>query len=203
MGGPSGAEGPITHVAILRCDFGEAAELAAKWAQDEIFNPHAAGIATYLLADYVGDFDRAIKIGRDALQIAGSTDQLINNLAYALALAGRTAEARDLLPEDLDDVYLIATAGLIDILDGEIERGIAGYDRAYELAKRLPSIDDADDSDLPARVVLNKEIALRRAHHVTGITAELELPSDWAEHPYLVLAKEVAERAGIRCVAKR
>ena len=99
-------------------------------------------------------------------------------MAYALALAGRTAEARDLLPEDLDDVYLIATAGLIDILDGEIERGIAGYDRVYELAKRLPSIDDADDSDLPARVVLNKEIALRRAHHVTGITAELELPSD-------------------------
>jgi tetratricopeptide (TPR) repeat protein len=108
-----------THLALLRCDFAEAVERAVAWAEDQIFNAHAAAAAVHLLTDVSGEYDRAIDIGLKALRVAGSPGSLVNNVAYALALAGRVDEARDLLPDDTgESVHLTATKALVDILSG-------------------------------------------------------------------------------------
>ena len=184
-----------THLAFLRCDFREAAKQAAAWAEDEIFNAHAAAHATYLLTDASGEVDRAISIGRTGLQIAGSTQQLVNNVAYALAAAGRLKEARSLLPNDLgESVYLTATAALIDILSGDVDQGVAGYDRAHELARRRAAIQP----ELAYLVLLHKAIALRRAGRSEG-EVEIDPPAEFRDNPGVVLAQQVAKRAGLPC----
>jgi hypothetical protein len=179
-----------THLAIVQCRFGPATELASEWADKEIFNAHAAGVAIYLLADVAADFERAFDLGIRALRIAGRTEELVNNLAYACALAGDLAQARELLRDrPADSVYLTATEGLVEILSGNTKRGLALYDDAYELAQTV-----GGDQDLPAMVRLNRALAL---HRLGVENMGLELPDGWKHHPYWVLFKEAAERAGV------
>jgi Flp pilus assembly protein TadD len=179
-----------THVAIVQCKFRRATELAVMWAEKEIFSSHAAGVAVYLLADVSADFDKAFDLGTRALRIAGSTDELLNNLAYAYALAGDLTQARELLSDrPADSVFLTATEGLVEVLSGNTKRGLALYDAAYELAQ-----EQGGDRDLPTMVRLNQALALHRA----GVeNLSLDLPEGWQHHPYWVLFKEAAERAGV------
>jgi len=179
-----------THVAIVQYKFSRAAELAVEWAEKEIFNSHAAGMAVYLLADVSADFERAFDLGTRALRIAGPTEELVNNLAYAYALAGDLTQARELLRDRrADSVFLTATEGLVEVLSGNTKRGIALYEAAHELAQK-----QGGDRDLPAMVRLNQALALHRA----GVENRgLDLPEGWQHHPYWVLFKEAAERAGV------
>ncbi len=180
-----------THLALLRCDFLRATEYAVAWSEEDIFNSHAAAAAVYLLVDVCGDFERAIAIGRVALRRAGHTDPLVNNVAYALSLSGHLAEARALLPTDSgESVFLTATSALVDVLTGDLERGVAGYDRAIELAKRAARTDP----DLPAYVLLNKQLALVRAGVCDAEELRGELPPEWEERPHFVLFRQMAAR---------
>ncbi len=179
-----------THLAIIRLEFERATELAVKWAETDIFNPHAAGVAVYLLADVSDGFDKALEIGNRALRVAGSTEELVNNFAYACALGGRLAAARALLRGQSDDsVFLTATEGLVEVLAGNAQRGMALYEKAHTLAE-----NEKGDRDLPTMVRLNQALALHRA----GVAEpDLQLPDGWENHPYWVLFKQAAERAGV------
>jgi len=186
-----------TQLAFLRLEFDEAARLAASWAADEILNPHAAAVAVYLLADVEGDLDSALALGRTALARAGHTQELVNNVAYVLALAGKLSEADQLLPRETGgSVFLTATRALVDILAGRIEEGIKGYDRAYELATKH------SDPDLPQLVLANRQLALYRASK-RGLVdlgdVTVMLPSGWETHPHFALVKWKAEREGVDC----
>src|SRR5207248_2163937 len=88
---------------VLGLEFDDATEAAIAWSDADIFNSVAAGTAVYLLADARGDFERAIEIGREALKRNPHASQLVNNVAYALALAGQLNEARNLLAADSND----------------------------------------------------------------------------------------------------
>lgn len=179
-----------THIALAGCQFDRATELAREWATKEIFDAHAAGLAVYLLTEVKGAFDDAIALGNSALRVAGSSDDLRNNLAYVYALAGRLGEARELLRDHRpESVHLTATEGLVEILSGSIERGSALYDRAYEIASRQSN----GDPTLPTLVRLNQSLALYRAG--TEDELKLELPAGWEKNPHLVLFQQAAERA--------
>jgi tetratricopeptide (TPR) repeat protein len=186
-----------TKLALLRSEFDSATKLAVDWATDEILNPQAASIAVFLLTDVAGDFDAAVKLSREALKRTGHSEALVNNAAYALTLAGELDAAKRLLPDDPgDSVYLNATWALVNILSGRIERGLAGYDRALELARQAP------DPDLPELVAANKQLALWRASKqglINPSDIRLILPSDWENRPALVLTGRVARREGIAC----
>jgi tetratricopeptide (TPR) repeat protein len=184
-----------TRVAMLHADFRRAAECAVEWAEEEVFNAHAAAVAIHLLADVLTDFDRAVAIGERALQVAGGTDELVNNLAYACALGGRFKEARDVLRESPSrSPYLLATEGLVEILSGNIERGVVLYESAYELA-----LEQSFDPELPAMVRLNEALALHRAGAAQGL--DVALPDGWQGHPYWLLFKLAAERVGFPSVS--
>jgi hypothetical protein len=184
-----------TKYAFLREDFDEAVSIALQWADDEVLNPYAAGTAVYLLTDVSGDFDAASELGRRALRRTGRTRQLVNNTAYALALAGKLEDARNLLPDPGDSVFLTATHALIDILSGHINEGVAGYDRAEELASR----DSTLRADLPELVRINKQLALWRAwkRGLIDVAVELKLPEDWKSRPEVALMALRAEREGL------
>jgi tetratricopeptide (TPR) repeat protein len=187
------------QICLLSLNFEEATERAVAWATKDIFNSTAAGLAVYLLADVQGDYDRAISIGRDALRRNPSADQLVNNVAYALALDGQTAQALRLLPERTDDVFLTATRALVAVMLGDIASGRAGYERAVKLAEQTSR------EELPALVRYHELVftarALRQQHAGEGSEVVLRLPEDWQGSPQLALVARIAEREGVPVVS--
>lgn len=181
------------HLASLRCDFDEATRLAKELALQDIFNPNAAAQAIYLLADVWADYATAIEIGYSTIRRIPSSAVLRNNLAYALALADRLDEAREVLPDEIEDsVYLSATAALIDLLSGRIEEGAAGYRHAHELAT------EAADKRLADLVIVNLLLAFHRfvkRRRIEGVHVHpIGLPPGWQQDPRLVLIARIAEQ---------
>jgi tetratricopeptide (TPR) repeat protein len=185
------------NLALLRCDFEEATRLAVQFARRDIFNANAAAQAIYLLADVRRDYETAIEIGTTTIKRVPSLPALRNNLAYALALADRLDEARDVLPSDPgDSVYMCATAALVDVLSGRIDEGIAGYRRAYEFASKVA------DPALGSLVTLNMSLAFHRLvklRHIEGDVRPpaLIFPRGSRDDPRFVLLASIAEQEGI------
>ena len=180
---------------LLRLEFEEATSAAVRWANEEIFDASAAATAVYLLVDVSGDFQHALKIGRVALRRAPRSRQLVNNVAYALALAGELREARDLLgPGRRDDVHVTATRALVSMLEGEIEEGNAGYERARELALQ------EGNEELAALVEYHRVVyeakALRQQSDTPNRRLVLVVPGDWENSPQLALLIMIARREG-------
>lgn len=184
------------HHAILRQDAQAAVSLAVEWAQSDPFNPVAAGLAIQLLGDLAGELARAIELGRDAITRAPGDALLLNNLAYVLALNGQTREARAVLNKvTTPDVSpaVIATRGLIDLLSANIAAGIAGYERAGELAV------EQGKEKLAQLAALNLDVALRRVDPETlkrleiEVAPQLEIPASSEDDPGVWL---LATRAG-------
>ncbi len=146
----------------------------------------------HLLSDVRADYENAAVMGLAALQRIPASLPLINNSAYALALAGNYERAKKIvLMAQGQTVHLIATEALIDLLAGHTAEGVAGYRRAYEDAAR------AGDTKLAFLVWMNGVVALRRA----GISSSeidwyAELPENWSTDPELVLVKRVADVVG-------
>jgi len=124
-----------TQMAFLHRDFKAALELANHWVKAEPFSADAAQTVTFLLADFVGDYAAAARFGLAAVQRNPNSEMLKNNVAYALAMAGRPLEARNLLPEG-DNSYYSATAALVEFKLGNRDAGVAGYRQALQQAVR-------------------------------------------------------------------
>jgi tetratricopeptide (TPR) repeat protein len=94
-----------------------------------------------LLADEADAPADAVPVLEEGYRRFPKDPMVANNLAYALLLAGRPADARQVLeqyPEaSVTDVYLRATWGLLHLREGHLEEGIRGYDEAQQLAQRL------------------------------------------------------------------
>ena len=188
------------HLATLRCDFEEATTLATERAWREPFDDVGAAQAMYLLADVRGKYEDAIELGECVLRRVPSSIPLRNNLAYALALAGRLDNAKRVLPADAgDSVFLSATRALVDVLGGQVKEGFAGYKRAFDLAQKHP-----DDSLAPL-VHLHWVLAVHRFVQKKGLQdveiPPLELPPGWESEPRFVLISQLAEREHIPCEA--
>jgi Flp pilus assembly protein TadD len=188
------------HDAILRQDAEAAVSLAVEWAQSEPFNPVAAGLAIQLLGDLAGDREKAIELGRDAVTRAPGDSLLLNNLAYVLALSGKTREARVVLGKvTTPDVSpaVIATRGLIDLLGGDVSGGIAEYERAGELAVQQGK------ERVAQLAALNLDVALRRVDPgilnrlEIEVAPQFEIPSSSEDDPGIWLLATRAEHDGV------
>jgi tetratricopeptide (TPR) repeat protein len=183
------------QLAILKFSFGTAVDIALEWNEKTDFDPMAPSMAVYLLTDVAARPTEAVELGLQALPKFPGFKPLINNLGYALALAGDYGRARRLLPDETDDVHLIATRGLVELLSGRTDEGLAAYDRAESLANKQ------GDEELTALVRYNRvlflTVAMHRQHDSAEETNTLELPSDWEDDPNLVLLAHIAEREGV------
>jgi hypothetical protein len=104
---------------------------------------------------------------------------LVNNTAYALSLAGRPHEAKQVLDRlgdrSVGHVALTATRALADLVGGNEDAGIAGYRRAYEIAK------ERGDDDYATLVLLNA--ALSTKHLESELAHRIDVAEDLAELP--------------------
>lgn len=126
-----------THLDILLRDADAAVHHAAEWAEADVLNPFAAALAVYLLCDLAARYEEAARLGVAAVRRSPANELLANNTAYALSLAGRPEEAKRLLAkfrgEVKSNVALTATLALAEIVSGNEEAGLAGYERARVL----------------------------------------------------------------------
>lgn len=131
-------------LAVAASSLGRTDEAIAELEQ--IVRAEAAPAAAFsflgtLLADDADAAADAVSILKEGRRRYPLDSMLANNLAYALLLAGQTAEGRAVLsayPEDsVTDVYLRATWGLLHLREGDIQSGVEGYKEAQRLAESL------------------------------------------------------------------
>jgi tetratricopeptide (TPR) repeat protein len=162
--GPSGLHGMRMQLALLEHNGAAAVTFAKAWMEHEVLNPIACALATLLVSDVEGDFEQAARIGLGGLRRAPANMALINNTSYALAFAGDAAQAKQLLrrlgQQSRDRVEVVATGALVELLMGRVEEGLAGYRRAWQMARA------ADDEPLADLVAANAALA---CHHA-GLT---------------------------------
>jgi tetratricopeptide (TPR) repeat protein len=190
---PAELAGMRMLLALLQQDAPAAVALAREWSADDVLNPNAASFATFLISDLEGDFQEAARLGLCALSRAPSHETLLNNTAYALALAGDPERAGRLLDRALgagqERVEIVATRALVALMRGYIERGLDGYRRAWDLALAQ------HDEPLADRVAANTVLACRSA----GLTTPAVLDRALLER----LALASRSRPGSWIVAER
>lgn len=128
-------------LALLRFDFDRCVDVSEEWMQHEPFSADAHVAATYVLASYAGRYSEAARAGLTALRRGIHSDGLRNNTAFALAMDGRPDQAARVLPDLSECELALATAGLIEAVRGDVDRGVKMYG---ECADQLRS-DGRDD----------------------------------------------------------
>jgi Flp pilus assembly protein TadD len=169
----------LTFLAVFNAMLGreakEAVDLAVEWAHREILNSTAASTAILLVGDLAGDYEQAIQLGLDALSRAPRHASIVNNVAYVLALADRAHEARRILSrvdERTLTIPLIATCALVDLGLGNMDAGVAGYERARQRA-----LDEGNE-----RMADLVEANLKLALHRLNSSEPAKLERDGAQH---------------------
>lgn len=182
------------HLAVLERRFDDATSTSVAWVKAEPLSSAAAVAATYLLTNVAGAPDAAVDIGLASLRRMPAADMLANNVAYALALAGRADEAVSLVPED-HSAQCAATSGLIALCLGDHERAISSYRAAFDRARKT------GDPCLEALVVLHAKMAV---HRFGGGLAEVDLglpelvfSGEWYDQPRFEISVRMLKRLGV------
>lgn len=123
-----------SKVAFLRLEFDRCVAAAMEWVNQEPFSVEAHVTATYMLSLHSGDYQRAAHVGRAGLRRGIHDDALRNNVAFALAMNADPDKAARVLPDPAEYIPALATAGLIDMVRGNHDRGVAMYE---DCARRL------------------------------------------------------------------
>ncbi|MCU0453445.1 MAG: DUF4919 domain-containing protein [Bacteroidetes bacterium] len=118
---------------------------AENWFLDMPFARRPAMLGSYVLAVMLDNHDAAETFCRAALESNPNDSQLINNLAYSLALNGKASEAQgwldrinvDQVEDQAAQVCLKATAGLVSFRTGQLLLGRFQYLEAIEEAREL------------------------------------------------------------------
>jgi tetratricopeptide (TPR) repeat protein len=188
------------HEAVLRRDVRRAVELSLEWANEDLLSPTAAAVAVHFLGDLSGRYEEAAQYGLEALRRIPGDRPLSNNVAYVLALLGRTSEARRILRHvgHVDSVVAVrATEGLIALLEGHISDGMNAYAEAAEWAITN------DDGRLRYLVQANLALGLMRVSDAQlqryGVARPevLEIPADLADDVSIWMLTERAAREGL------
>jgi Tfp pilus assembly protein PilF len=92
---------------------------------------------SYAYCEYMEDYEKAISLINDNKSNFQNDIYILNNLAYAYLMNNNVERAKNILQTvaDINDnVYLIATRGLLEIKEGNIARGRELYNNAMNLA---------------------------------------------------------------------
>ncbi|WP_148307887.1 tetratricopeptide repeat protein [Actinoplanes friuliensis] len=190
------------RVLHLQCRFAEEQELVAEWAARSPLNEMAVGLSVYLLGAVEGKYSVAADCGLQALKRLPSSQIVLNNTAYCLAMAGRAREAVSVIHRmEVNRHVPVATAGLVAISMGDVETGLKFYRDAADLAKRELRHED-DRRRVHAILGINQRIILRKmkrsvpAEH-QDLLVPLKLPTNWRKYASLSQLAEAALREGI------
>jgi hypothetical protein len=190
------------QVLLLSRDLDNAAKAAASHAAANPLDVRAVYGSIVLYGQITGDYESASKIGKSALRRFPVDRMLINNVAFCLALAGHIREADNLLAkENLDDSYLLATRGLVDLALGKISDGLARYDDAAKCAKsKIARADDAEDF---VQLMRTQEVLIMHQFHysehaeVPKNLTVARVPRDWHNRTEYLILNRVAQRLDV------
>lgn len=118
--------------AYLRFEFDRCLETSLEWAREEPFSAEAHTAATYMLALHADDYEESVRVGRTGLRRGIRSEALQNNVSFALALGARPDQAESELPDPAGNERTLATAGLIEMMRGNISRGVEMYETCAE-----------------------------------------------------------------------
>jgi Flp pilus assembly protein TadD len=175
------------RLAILKGEFRRAVDLSMRWVEREPFDSDAAALATYLLSDIAHDYKTATHIGAEALKRIPDAKAVTNNVAYALALAGRPKEARKFLPKvfpnDKSRPFFVATEALIRLASGDIEGGSRGYEQAAAIAA------EQGDEDL-TNLIRCQAMVLVARFTKAAVSWPAEVVARYADDPRFAILRE-------------
>lgn len=141
---------------------------AEQWLYDQPFSIDAASTATYLASTALQDYDGAIRTGQVGVGANPQSALLHNNLAYAMAMRDRLAEASEhvrlgtaLARGPVDTALLLATEGLVRFREGQTIEGRRRYEDAIGLARTR----NLGELEALATVHLAREELLAGADH--------------------------------------
>jgi hypothetical protein len=156
-------------------------------------DPEPASLAVYLLCDVEQDYERAIRLGADALKRMPGALKLAHNVSYALALAGDPVQARDCLLDDPQAVPTMATRGLVLLREGRD----AAAKTEYELALR--AANESDDKVLPLLVDMHARFAFARftSSSTAWEAQDLDPDAAWLDDPRVAIAARMLEGGGV------
>lgn len=131
-----------TMLEVSNHNWRAAIDNAKKWKNYQPFSSGPAMVISYLLSDYLLEYQNACSILREALKANPNNVDLINNYAYALLMTGDLGNATDALkrakklyPSE-SYVPIIATEGLLYFRQGNVGEGRALYEKAIGQAKK-------------------------------------------------------------------
>ncbi len=137
----------LARILLLEGDLEQATRVAREYADRNPLDLDVIRSAVILRAQVLGEYGEAADVGLQALRRAPGDLMLRNNVAFCLALAHRASEAYSMFKDqELEDPYLLATRGLIDIGLGRVVDGMRWYDRAAEAAVSMIA-DKAEAED--------------------------------------------------------
>lgn len=133
-----------SRLALLKFDFSQCLETTKEWLECEPFSADAFVAATYLNTLFAGKHKVAAELGRVGIARGIRSSTLANNTAFALAMDGELDKASRRLPKISDFKQALSTAGLIEMLRGNVERGIAMYEECKEQTRKAGDSTMAD-----------------------------------------------------------
>lgn len=119
------------------------------------------------LAEGLGDMNSAFRIGKEAYQKFPNESVVVNNLAYLYLTLGDAQSARPILEkhgkankehDSLSELLLLATTGLLRIVEGDLVQG----GRLYRKASRLAA--QSGNERLRDAIMQKMYLELARAH---------------------------------------
>ncbi|MFW5983204.1 MAG: tetratricopeptide repeat protein [bacterium] len=179
-------------------EYGAALDNAAKWFIDMPFSKRPIMFGSNLASTILKDQQKSISFLNAGLISHPNDPQLINNLAYALALEDQPNEAFEQLKkirheEDYDDITqicLTATRGLSYFRSGYADIGRKLYINAIEQAKKKKH------KELNWIAILNyarEEIRIKSEYVNTIMEAVSKIPDDTKDYEISVLKQDVIE----------
>lgn len=179
-------------------DYEAALDNAAKWFIDMPFSKRPIMFGSNLASTILKDQQKSISFLNAGLISHPYDPQLINNLAYALALDDKPTEAFEQLnkirnEEDYDDITQIclsATRGLAYFRSGFADIGRQLYIDAIEQTKQI------NNKELNWIAILNyarEEIRLKSEYVEHLMDAVSKIPNDTKDFEISVLKKDVIE----------
>ena len=148
-----------SRVAFLRFEFERCLDASVEWARLEPFSAAAHLAASYLLSLYAGDYKEAADVGLRGIRRGIRSAELHNNVAFALAMDAKPDKAAWILPDLSECELALATAGLIEIVRGDLDQGISMYE---DCARRVRQDGGNDLADLVDMHRILAEIAAGR-----------------------------------------
>lgn len=129
----------------LEGDWNKSAECSLQWFQDQPFSVRPALLGSSVYSMALEDYSTAIDMCEKSIRCNPDDEMLLNNFAYILAMNNETERAKryfDRIPGVIENkksseaVVFLATRGLLRIRSGQIQEGIADYNKSIQMAAK-------------------------------------------------------------------